>query len=147
MLTSTVSTPPRQARPSDAIPSLYNSLHFNKIVLLTFTDRAHKVEETEQLQHSFSRSGGRTVEDKQSKTHNNYKGQNNKFTLAPRRRARPRRAHGRPPAPGPARYILPDVFFLPFPRPLSPAHAHEEKYGWLARLSYDIMKTGARTRD
>ena len=24
--------------------------------------------------------------------------------------------------------------FLPFPRPLSPAHAHEEKYGWLARL-------------
>ena len=32
-------------------------------------------------------------------------------------------------------HILPDVFFLPFPRPLSPAHAHEEKYGWLARLS------------
>ena len=31
-------------------------------------------------------------------------------------------------------HILPDVFFLPFPRPLSPAHAHEEKYGWLARL-------------
>ena len=23
---------------------------------------------------------------------------------------------------------------LPFPRPLSPAHAHEEKYGWLERL-------------
>ena len=32
-------------------------------------------------------------------------------------------------------HILPDVFFLPFPRPLSPAHAHEEKYGWLARLN------------
>ena len=31
-------------------------------------------------------------------------------------------------------HILPDVFYLPFPRPLSPAHAHEEKYGWLARL-------------
>ena len=29
------------------------------------------------------------------------------------------------------------LFFLPFPRPLSPAHAHhEEKYGWLARLGF-----------
>ena len=28
-------------------------------------------------------------------------------------------------------HILPDVFSLP--RPLSPAHAHEEKYGWLPR--------------
>ena len=35
--------------------------------------------------------------------------------------------------------MLPDVFFLPFPRPLSPAHAHhEEKYGWLARLTFSV---------
>ena len=31
-------------------------------------------------------------------------------------------------------------FFLPFPRPLSPAHAHEEKYGWLARLNIGLDK-------
>ena len=35
-------------------------------------------------------------------------------------------------------HILPDVFFLPFPRPLYPAHAHEEKYGWLARLENNM---------
>ena len=35
-------------------------------------------------------------------------------------------------------HILPDVFFLSFPRPLSPAHAHEEKYGWLARLAFPL---------
>ena len=29
---------------------------------------------------------------------------------------------------------LADVFFLPFPRPLFPAHAHEEKYGWLRKF-------------
>ena len=33
-------------------------------------------------------------------------------------------------------YHVPDVFFLPFPLPFSPAHAHhKEKYGWLARLA------------
>ena len=37
--------------------------------------------------------------------------------------------------------ILPDVFFLPFPRPLSPTHAHEEKYGWLARLDVYMVAT------
>ena len=51
--------------------------------------------------------------------------------------------------------MLPDVFFLPFPRPLSPAHAHhEEKYGWLARLGgtcrlrmhTTLRKTRSRSR-
>ena len=42
-------------------------------------------------------------------------------------------------------HILPDVFFLPFPHPLSPAHAHEEKYGWLARLPRPVQGLLAST--
>ena len=34
-----------------------------------------------------------------------------------------------------------------FPRPLSPAHAHEEKYGWLARLAQGLVwATGLKER-